>query len=54
MSAHFDDCLIACKTLDAMEEFKAGFLAKFAGTHKGEATEYLGSELIRDRKAKIG
>ena len=39
MSAHVDDCLLSCKPSSADE---------------GEVTEYLGCELVRDRKARTG
>jgi hypothetical protein len=52
VSAHVDDCLIACKSKDIMAAFKKEILTRFIGTDEGEVTEYLGCELIRDRSAK--
>ena len=52
VSAHVDDCLIACKSKDIMAAFKKEILTRFVGTDEGEVTEYLGCELIRDRSAK--
>jgi hypothetical protein len=52
VSAHVDDCLIACESTDIMTAFKKELLARFVGTDEGEVTEYLGCELIRDRSAK--
>jgi len=52
VSAHVDDCLIACKSKDIMSTFKKEILTRFIGTDEGEVTEYLGCELIRDRAAK--
>ena len=43
-----DDCLIACKSAGIMVTFKKEFLTRFVG----EVTQYLGCELIRDRKAR--
>ena len=37
-----------------MAEFKAHMLERFIGTDEGEVTEYLGCELVRDRKARTG
>jgi len=54
VSAHVDDCLLSCKSLTVMAEFKAHMLNRFIGTDEGEVTEYLGCELIRDRKARTG
>ena len=54
MSAHVDDWLLSCKSLTVMAEFKAHMLDRFIGTDKGEVTEYLGCELVRDRKARTG
>ena len=54
MSAHVDDCLLSCKSLTVMAEFKAHMLNRFIGTDEGDVTEYLGCELIRDRKARTG
>ena len=50
VSAHVDDCLIVCKSADVVTMFKKEFLIRFLGTDEGEVTEYLGCELIRDRK----
>ena len=52
VSAHVDDCLIACKSKDIMTAFKKEVLTRFIGTDEGEVTEYLGCELIRNRSAK--
>jgi hypothetical protein len=49
VSAHVDDCLLSCKSLTVMAEFKAHMLERFVGV-----TEYLGCELVRDRKARTG
>ena len=54
VSAHVDDWLLSCKSLTVMAEFKAHMLDRFIGTDKGEVTEYLGCELVRDRKARTG
>ena len=37
-----------------MSQFKAELLSRFAGTDEGEVTEYLGCELIRNRKERTG
>jgi hypothetical protein len=37
-----------------MAEFKAHMLDRFIGTDEGEATDYLGCELVRDQKARTG
>jgi len=37
-----------------MAEFKAHMLDRFIGTDEGEVTEYLGCELVTDRKAHTG
>ncbi len=37
-----------------MAELKAHMLERFIGTDEGEVTEYLGCELVRDRKARTG
>jgi hypothetical protein len=50
VSVHLDDCLIACKSSGIMTTFKKEFLTRFVGTDEGEVTQYLGYELIRDRK----
>ena len=52
VSSHVDDCLIACKSVDVVTIFKKEILTRFIGTDEGEVTQYLGCELIRDRKAK--
>ena len=52
MSAHVDDCLIACKSATVMSAFKQDLLSRFVGTDEGEVTEYLGCEIIRDREAR--
>ena len=54
VSAHVDDCLLSCKSLTVMAKFKAHMLERFIGTDEGEVTEYLGCELVRDRKARTG
>jgi hypothetical protein len=54
VSAHVDDCLLSCKSLTVMAEFKAHMLDRFIGTDEGEVTEYLGCELVRDRMARTG
>jgi hypothetical protein len=54
VSAHVDDCLLSCKSLTVMAEFKTHMLDRFIGTDEGEVTEYLGCELVRDRKARTG
>ena len=41
VSAHVDDCLIACKSKDTMTAFKKEILTRFIGTDEGEVTEYL-------------
>jgi hypothetical protein len=50
VSAHVDDCLLGCKSLTVMAEFKAHMWDRFIGTDEGDVTEYLGCELVRDRK----
>ena len=47
-----DDCLIACKSAGIMVTFKKEILTHFVGTDEGEVIQYLGCELIRDRKAR--
>ena len=42
------------ESLTVMAEFKAHMLDRFIGTDEGEVTEYLGCELVRDRKARTG
>jgi len=54
MSALVDDCLLSCKSLTVMAEFKAHMLERLIGTDEGEVTEYLGCVLVRDRKARTG
>jgi hypothetical protein len=54
VSAHVDDCLLSCKSLAVMAEFKAHMLDRVIGTDEGEVTEYLGCELVRDQKARTG
>ena len=54
VSAHVDDCLLSCKSSTVMSKFKADLLSRFAGTDEGEVTEYLGCELVRDRKTRTG
>ena len=50
VSAHVDDCLLSCKSLTVMAQFKAHMLDRFIG----EVTEYLGCEIVRDRKDRTG
>ena len=54
VSAHVDDCLLSCKSADVMTRFKKDLLSRFVGTDEGEVTEYLGCQLVRDRKARTG
>ena len=54
VSAHVDDCLLSCKSPDVMSKFKRDLLSRFVGTDEGEVTEYLGCELVRDRKTRTG
>ena len=54
VSAHIDDCLMACSDRDVLERFKKKFLSCFDGTDEGPVTQYLGCELIRDAEAKMG
>eukprot|EP00961_Rhodomonas_salina_P235857 3187745-Rhodomonas_salina.1 len=49
VSAHIDDTLMACKSIDTLECFKTPFWTRFEGTDEGDVTTYLGGELIRDR-----
>eukprot|EP00961_Rhodomonas_salina_P188027 2537446-Rhodomonas_salina.1 len=49
VSAHIDDTLMACESLDTLQVFKREFLTRFEGTDEGEVTTYLGCELISDR-----
>eukprot|EP00961_Rhodomonas_salina_P192912 2603143-Rhodomonas_salina.1 len=49
VSAHIDDTLMACESLNTLQAFKSEFLTRFEGTNEGEVTTYLGCELIRDR-----
>ena len=37
-----------------MSKFKKDLLSRFVGTDEGEVTEYLGCELVRDRKTRTG
>jgi hypothetical protein len=53
VSDHVDDCLLSCKSLTVMAEFKA-HIGTFRRTDEGEVTEYLGCEIVRDRKAHTG
>lgn len=41
VSAHIDDLLVACTSMDVMNQFKASFLATFEGTDDKEVSEYL-------------
>ena len=52
VSAHVDDCLIACKSKDIMSAFKKEILTRYEGTDEVEVIECLGCELIRNRSAK--
>jgi hypothetical protein len=54
VSAYVDDCLLSCKSLTIMAEFKAHMLDRFIGTDEGEVTEYPGCERVGDRKARTG
>ena len=54
VSAHVDDCLLSCKSLTVMAEFKAHMFNRFFGTDVGEVTEYPGCGLVRDRRARTG
>ena len=45
VSAYVDDCLLSCKSLTVMAEFKAHMLDRLIGIDEGEVTEYLGCEL---------
>ena len=54
VSAHVDDCLLSCKSAEVMSRFKKDLLSRFVGTDEGEVTEYLGCQLVRDRKARTG
>ena len=53
-SAHVDDCLLSCKSPDVMSMFKGDLLCRIIGTDEGEVMEYLGCELVRDRKTRTG
>lgn len=52
LSAHIDDTLILCESLETMTKFKQHFLSRFKGTDEGEVTEYLGCYIVRDRAAR--
>ncbi len=52
MSAHVDDCLIACKSATVMTAFEQVLLSRFVGTDEGEVTKYLGCETLRDRETE--
>ena len=54
VSAHVDDCLLSCKSPEVIAKFKRDLLSRFAGTDEGEVTEYLGCQLVRDRKTRSG
>jgi hypothetical protein len=54
VSGHVDYCLLSCKSLTVIAEFKTHMLDRFIGTNEGEVTEYLGCELVRDRKDRTG
>ena len=54
VSAHVDDCLLSCKSPDVMSKFKRDLLSRFVGTDEGEVMEYLGCELVRDRRTRTG
>jgi hypothetical protein len=47
VSAHVDDCLLSCKSLTVMAEFKAHMPERFIGTDEGEVTEYLRCERLK-------
>ena len=51
VSTHVDDCLICCKSTATVSKFKQELLTRFQGTDEGEVKEYLGCEVIRDRRA---
>ena len=44
--------IIACKSSDVVTMFKKELLTRFISTDEGEVTQYLGCELICDRKSK--
>jgi hypothetical protein len=48
VSAHVDDCLIACKSKDIIVGFKKEILTRCKDIDEGEVTAYLACELIRD------
>jgi hypothetical protein len=52
VSAHVDDCLIACKSATVIAAFKQDLLSRFVKTDEAEVTEYLGCEKIRYHEAK--
>jgi len=54
VSAHVDDCLVSCRSPEVMAKFKRDLLSRFAGTDEGDVTEYLGCQLVRDRKRRTG
>lgn len=47
-----NDCLITYKSTSVVTMCKQELHTRFIGTDEGEVTQYLGCELIRDRKAK--
>ena len=53
VSVHVDDSLLSCKSPDVMSKFKRDLPSRFMGTDDdGKVTEYLGCELVRDRKTR--
>mmetsp|Transcript_18399 Transcript_18399/g.37334 ORF Transcript_18399/g.37334 Transcript_18399/m.37334 type:complete len:202 (+) Transcript_18399:1003-1608(+) len=49
VSAHINDTLMACTSLETLQKFKTAFLERFDGTDKGSVTSHLACKLIRDR-----
>ena len=47
-----DDILVASLSLDAIKSAKAEILSTYAGTDKGEATNFLGMRIERNRSAR--
>jgi hypothetical protein len=49
VSAHIDDSLMACESLNTLSKFKVAFLTRFDGTDEGPVTSHTGCEIVRDR-----
>lgn len=52
LSVHVDDQLIACNTVDELEEFKLALHKQFECTDTGDVNYFLGFNVYRDRPAR--